>query len=239
VIEPDLAAEIKQKLPALPGDVVGINLKRKHIFMGRWIKHGGRYPLVMLRIWRRGRGRIENRWMDEHIVISNGRTITFDGGFADHNLRDITSFIDKHNQYATREAIEVLNQRLNFMPKEESSLTSGEASRQAAFKRAMKERLYNRIPFQFGAFGYFLLRYIFQCGFLDGKEGLIYHVLQGFWYRFLVGAKVEELSRVVAGLKDRSQIRLALARVTGLDLACNVEPQASDGTLTQRCGPNC
>jgi glycosyltransferase involved in cell wall biosynthesis len=73
IIESDLAAEIAAKLPALPADVAGINLNRKTIFLDRWIKHGGRYPMFLLRIWRRGQGRIENRWMDEHInqYISN------------------------------------------------------------------------------------------------------------------------------------------------------------------------
>src|SRR5262245_38330581 len=47
IIEADLAARIRDELPHLPDDVVGINLKRKHIFMGRWIRHGGRYPLVL------------------------------------------------------------------------------------------------------------------------------------------------------------------------------------------------
>src|SRR5690606_2603623 len=68
-IEPGLAAEIARTLPTLGTDVTGINLRRKHIFPGRWIRHGGRYPLILLRIWRRGRGRVEDRWMDEHVVI--------------------------------------------------------------------------------------------------------------------------------------------------------------------------
>jgi glycosyltransferase involved in cell wall biosynthesis len=217
VVEPDLAAEIAAKLPMLPADVVGINLKRKHIFMGRFIRHGGRYPLVLLRIWRRGHGRVEDRWMDEHLMVWGGRTVTFDGDFADHNLRDLSFFTDKHNKYATREAIDVLNQRLHFMP-QESSLSAQGGSRQAALKRAVKQRLYNRLPFQVSAVGYFLYRYLLQRGFLDGKEGLIYHALQGFWYRFLVGAKIEELSRAIAGLTDPGAIRAELARLTGLKL---------------------
>ena len=58
IIEPDLAREIADQLPLLPAEVVGVNLKRKHIFMDRWVRHGGRYPLVMLRLWRHGHGRI-------------------------------------------------------------------------------------------------------------------------------------------------------------------------------------
>lgn len=205
IIEPDLAREITEQLPQLPSDVVGVNLKRKHIFMDRWVRHGGRYPLVMLRLWRRGKGRVEDRWMDEHVVVSGGRTVTFSGGFADHNLHDLSYFTDKHNKYATREAIEVLNQRLALFARDEA-LNTRSASFQASFKRGVKERLYNRIPFTVSAPLYFAWRYIFQLGFLDGRSGLVYHFLQGCWYRFLVGAKVMELERAVAHLGDKAAV---------------------------------
>jgi glycosyltransferase involved in cell wall biosynthesis len=215
VIEADLAAKIRDELPTLADDIVGVNLKRKHIFLDRWIRHGGRYPLILLRIWRRGQGRIEDRWMDEHMVVWGGRTVTFEGGFADHNLNDLTFFTDKHNKYATREAIDVLNQRRNLF-QGDVDLPARRSSLQAAIKRFLKEKFYNRIPFQIGAPAYFLYRLIFQLGFLDGKEGIIYHGLQGLWYRFLVGAKVKELELAIAHLEDPAAIRAELRRLTGL-----------------------
>ena len=207
VIEPDLAKEICDKLPTLPSDVVGINLKRKHIFMGRWIRHGGRYPLLMLRIWRRGRAYVEDRWMDEHMVVSDGRTLIFDGGFSDWNLADLTFFIQKHNKYASREAVDVINQRRNLFPRPQN-LSSEGSSGQASLKRMLKERFYNRVPFQVSATLYFLLRYFIQLGFLDRREGLIYHFLQGYWYRFLIGAKILELERAIQHLDCKKRSRL-------------------------------
>jgi glycosyltransferase involved in cell wall biosynthesis len=191
LIEPDLVTEIKAKLPWLGPDIAGINLKRKHIFMGRWIRHGARYPLMLLRIWRRGQGRIERRWMDEHMIVWGGRTVTFDGGFSDHNLNDLTFFIEKHNKYATREAIDILNQKYGLFVRDDD-LSRESTSFQASVKRMIKEKIYNRLPFWAGPLGNFILRYVFQLGFLDGRAGLIYHFLQGGWYRFLVGAKVVE-----------------------------------------------
>ena len=223
IIEPDLAREITEQLPQLPADVVGVNLKRKHIFMDRWVRHGGRYPLVMLRLWRHGHGRVEDRWMDEHVVVWGGRTVTFNGGFADHNLHDLSYFTDKHNKYATREAIEVLNQRLNLFARD-GALNAHSASPQAALKRWVKERVYNRIPFTVSATLYFLWRYIFQLGFLDGRSGLVYHFLQGYWYRFLVGAKAMELERAVAHLSDKAAICAELSRLTGHRLVAQSEP---------------
>ncbi len=215
IIEPDLCSTLGAQLPRLDSDVVGVNLNRKHIFLGRWIRHGGRYPLVLLRILRRGHGRTENRWMDEHIIVWGGRIVTIDGGFADNNLNDLTFFTDKHNKYATREAIDRLNEEFGLFGRDDA-VSTGALSTQARMKRSLKERVYNHIPFGVGPLGYFLWRYIGQLGFLDGPEGLIYHFLQGFWYRFLVEAKVLEMRRAVSRLRDPAEIKAKLARLTGL-----------------------
>ncbi|HLY43606.1 MAG TPA: glycosyltransferase family 2 protein [Terracidiphilus sp.] len=214
VIEDDLADEIIARLPQFAADVTGVNLNRKTIFQGKFLKHGGRYPLWLLRIWRRGKAHIEDRWMDEHMVLDEGRAVNFRGGFADHNLHDLTFFIAKHNGYASREALDVLNRRMHLFGDPEPSLAAGSTARQASTKRFIKEAIYNRIPFEMSATAYFLYRYIFQLGFLDGRAGLVYHVLQGFWYRFLVGAKVRELKTIVRRAPNDAVMRSELARAT-------------------------
>ena len=42
---------------------------------------------------------------------------------------------------------------------------------------------------------YVFYRYVLRLGFLDGKQGFIFHVLQGFWYRLLVDINLDELRR--------------------------------------------
>jgi glycosyltransferase involved in cell wall biosynthesis len=214
IVEADLAEEIVGELTRLPRDVTGILLNRKTIFQGRFIRHGGRYPLTLLRIWRRGKARIEDRWMDEHIYLTEGRSTTFRGGFSDQSLIDLTAFTSKHNQYASREALDVLNQRFHLFD-QQAKLTEVSAARQAKFKRLMKESIYNRLPYEISAAAYFLYRYIFQMGFLDGRQGLVYHVLQGFWYRFLVGAKVRELETALRNAASEDELRSEIARLTG------------------------
>ncbi len=216
VIEPDLAQEIAVRLSGLPDDVTGVTLDRKHIFMGKWIRHGGRYPLTLLRVWRRGKARIENRWMDEHIYLLEGRSVRFAGGFADINLNDLTFFTDKHNRYATREAVEVLNRRHGLFAADERTLSDDLP--QARRKRALKEKVYNRLPLGTGPALYFIYRYVFQLGFLDGIEGAIYHGLQGFWYRFLVDAKIVELERQIRDLPTAAEKLDRLRGLTGLSL---------------------
>lgn len=215
VIEPDLAARIAAELPLQPADVAGISFARKHIFMGRWIRYGGRYPLMLLRLWRAGQGRVENRWMDEHVAVGGGRVITMPGGFADHNLHDLSAFIAKHNGYATLEAIDRLDERyaLGLSDTPEAAAMP----QQAGLKRWLKQRVYNRLPLGVGPLAYFLYRMIFRLGFLDGRAGLIYHALQGFWYRFLVDAKVLELEGELgkAGCQTAAERRALLSALTG------------------------
>ena len=214
IIEPDLAAVITARLPTLPADVAGVNFNRKHIFLGRWVKHGGRYPLILLRLWRTRQGRIEYRWMDEHVVVWGGRTVTFEGGFSDCNMNDLTFFTDKHNKYATREAIDVLARKYDLLPIDDA-LSSGSASRQARFKRVFKERIYNRLPLWGGPLLYFLYRAIVLGGIFDGSPGMIYHVLQGFWYRYLVNAKIYEYELGMADCRTRQDRLARLATLTG------------------------
>ena len=218
-VEADLANELNQRLADLPQDVTGIVLKLKQIFLDRWIRRGAQYPLKLLRIWRRGVGRIENRWMDEHMVLSHGRTTLFSGNMANHQLKDLTFFTQKHNHYATREALDILNQRYHLgFSEDRDTISSGQTSSQAAIKRWIKIHIYNRLPFWFGPTLYFFYRMFLRGGIFDGPEGIIYHVLQGFWYRFLVGAKVFELERSIAGLTTPEAIRAKLAAETGFKL---------------------
>lgn len=215
IIEPDLAEELQRDLPTLGEDVVAVNFKRKHVFMGRWIKHGGRYPLILLRLWRNGKGRVEDRWMDEHIVTWGGRTITARGGFADICLHDLGFFTDKHNKYATREALEILNARYGlFGHDKEQNLGSA----QARVKRFIKANIYNHMPIFLGPSLFFLYRYVAKLGFLDGREGLIYHFLQGYWYRFLVAAKVVELEQGLEHCSANADRLVRLRQLTGLKL---------------------
>jgi glycosyltransferase involved in cell wall biosynthesis len=192
-LTPELVSEINQKLPELSNDITGVILKRRVYFMNRWIKHGGYYPTYLLRLWRYGSGKYEERWMDEHVKLEHERTVTFDNDFVDDNLNNLTWWTNKHNNYATREAIDLLNIKYKFSSADGLNANLSEA--QDKRKRWLKENLYTFIPLFLRPFLYFIYRYIFKLGFLDGIPGLIWHFLQGFWYRFLVDAKVYDIER--------------------------------------------
>ncbi|WP_435418984.1 glycosyltransferase family 2 protein [Parerythrobacter aurantius] len=212
----DLVATLSGLLPGLDPATTAISLDRQHHFMGRWIRHGGRWPLRLLRIWRTGLGNIEQRWMDEHIVVEQGEILHVPGTFVDQNEHGLGYFTDKHNGYATREALDALIGKYGlFEACDGAALASTAQARRA---RAHKTGWYNRLPTGIGPLLYFLYRYICQLGFLDGKAGLIYHVLQGFWYRFLVDAKRVELEAAMADAGGMDAKIDALSAATGHDL---------------------
>lgn len=187
---PDLITEMQVKVPQLPCHVTGIELKRRHIFMERWMRRGT-YPVKILRLFRYGKAVCEQRLMDEHICLLEGTCVTFDNDFCDHNLHNLTWWITKHNGYAIREAVELLDIEFNLFPTHESLPMLAE---QAAKKRIRKQK-YARMPLFWRAFMYFFLRYIVKGGFLEGKEGFLWHFLQGWWYRTLVDAKIFEIKK--------------------------------------------
>ncbi|MER8710059.1 glycosyltransferase family 2 protein [Mesorhizobium sp. M1088] len=190
VVTSELACEIKARLSSLGSQSVGIFVSRRMKFLGRPIRYGGLFPIRVLRLFRLGYGHCENRWMDEHIIVT-GKTVAFNGEIIDDNLNSLTWWTQKHNSYASREVIDLLNLEYGFTSQETvAELKSGQ---QAAVKRWLKERVYVYLPRGFRACVYFLYRYVLRCGFLDGREGAIFHLLQGFWYRFLVDAKLYEV----------------------------------------------
>ena len=119
--------------------------------------------------------------------------------------------------YASREAIDALNQRLHLL-EPQVALTHESTAGQAKAKRFLKESVYNRLPFEISAALYFLFRYVIQLGFLDGRAGLIYHFLQAAWYRFLVGAKLREMELAAKSATTDEERRAVIARLSRQDL---------------------
>ena len=190
-LTPELAEELRYVLPKTSAEITGYQLKRRVFFMGRWIRHGGYYPTWLLRVWRRGVGTCEQRWMDEHMILSQGKIANLYNDIIDDNHKGLHFWVYKHNGYAEREIQDML---ATVSTSDDALLNKGQFS-QASQRRWVKKNLYRKSPLFIRAFCYFLMRYIIGLGFLDGMEGLIFHFLQGFWYRFLIDAKIYELRR--------------------------------------------
>ncbi len=189
-LTPELARELTSILSQPNENISGYYVKRRVFFMNQWIRHGGYYPIWLLRIWRNGRGRCEELWMDEHIKVHTGTLAQLSADIVDHNLNNLTWWIQKHNNYATREVIDLLNIKYNF--EEKTTVVPAFWGTQEQRTRFLKIK-YAGLPLFTRPVLYFFYRYLIKMGFLDGTKGLIWHVLQGFWYRFLVDAKVYEV----------------------------------------------
>lgn len=199
---PELVTELAAKANSWDDDVTGLIIKRRHMFMGRWMKRGT-YPVKLLRIFRYGKAVCEQRLMDEHIQLLSGRSVELDNDFVDHNLNDLSWFCHKHVNYAIREAVDLLDMEFNLTGAAESDANKN-ISRQALRKRMRKHR-YARQPLFWRSFAYFVYRYFFKLGCLEGREGFLWHFLQGWWYRTLVDAKIFEIKKACGN--DREKIR--------------------------------
>ena len=174
--------------------VNGIYVRRCIDFMGKPLLHGGWYPIYHLKIFRRGHGECENRWMNEHIRLYDGQFVTVDEGCqVDDNLNDLTWWTEKHNGYASREMIDMLLMEYELDEQKQSVVPKFFGTSEQR-KRWLKLR-YLKFPLFVRPFVNFFVRYICKVGFLDGKAGFVWHILQGFWYRMLVDAKIYEMKK--------------------------------------------
>lgn len=183
---PELKAEIQEVLPTLPDDVTGIYLKRRLIFLGRWIRHGTYYPTWILRIWRKGMARSERIALNEHMVVTGGRTLYLNNDLVDHDRYGLAEWVRKHKRYAPRHVRFLQEIKTPAGMELPPSLSGTQAQR----RRWTEANLYGRSPLFLRAFVYFLYRYILRLGFLDGARGLVFHVLHGLWYRLYVDAEI-------------------------------------------------
>lgn len=209
---PLLVSELKTALEETPPDVKGLSLRRRIVFMGKPIFWGGVFPLSVIRIFRNGHGRCEDRWMDEHIEVDGPVRSINKGELLDINLNPLATWIAKHNKYSTNEALEILNERYGVLPTHNTPKLSGETQ----FRRWLKEGVYYRVPSRLRPFIYFFYRYFIRFGFLDGARGTAFHILQGFWYRYLVELKVSEVIREME--LNEAPASVAVRTVLGVDV---------------------
>lgn len=204
-LTPELAREIAATMAGPVDGVDGFMLRRRTVFMGRWIRHGGHYPNYQLRLFRRTAGECEDRLYDQHFVV-RGKVETLRNDYIDVVASELATWSVRHIRWAGAEASELMRVGGAEGSRVPASLGAG----QIAQKRWLREKVYGRVPLFIRPFGYWVYRYFFRLGFLDGKEGLVFHFLQGFWYRFLIDAIIYERRSVMttqAGALSESTIR--------------------------------
>lgn len=169
-------------------DINGIVVRFEVNFLGKKLRHGGIYPFRKMIVYKKDKGYMEDRAMDEHIVLKEGQSVELKHDSYHRDYKDLNAWIDKHNKYSSRE---VKDYFLN------TNKESKQLNKSAKIKRFIKFNIYYKLPLGTRAHLYYLYRYYFKLGFLDGKEGKIFAFMQAYWYRFLVDAKIYEKERKI------------------------------------------
>lgn len=175
-ITEELAKEIKQKMN-YSECVDGYEMRWRVYFMGKWIRHGGTHKPYFLRMFRYGKGRVENKLMDEHILV-DGQVEKLSGDLIHYDYKGLDAWLNKHIWYSQLEL---------QMYETQQEITGGNINQKK------KRGFYYKLPMFLRARIYYWYRYYGQLGFLDGREGKIFIYLQAYWYRFIVDAKLYEI----------------------------------------------
>jgi glycosyltransferase involved in cell wall biosynthesis len=182
-----LTLALLQEIEALPAGagVNGFYLPRQMTFLGRPIRHGGMYPTWHMRLFRTGFGLCESRKYDQHFYVTEGATAQLKGDMIDDLRMPLTEWTFRHNRWSDAEVEELC-------AKESEGRIEARLSGNPVERKRYLRRLYNDTPLFVRPFVLFFYRYFLRLGFLDGTEGFIFYVLQTFWFRFLVDAKLFE-----------------------------------------------
>lgn len=189
-----LREEIVRALVGPTQEYSGYYLSFRNWFMGRWLRHGGLYPTWVLRLFRRSAGRFGRHGVSEHVML-DGRAGYLQCPFEHCDSKPLSDWIQKHNRYADLEAEEYLREK-SAASQEGASIPARARGSQAQRKHWVKLKVWNRLPLLIRPFLFFFRNYFIKGGFLDGREGFIYHVLWSFWVRFLIDVKILERQRL-------------------------------------------
>lgn len=192
-LTPELKREIALAIqdPHYDGYYISLRI----FFLGRELRHSGA-TFSKLSLFRRGKGHYECRLKDqdrsmadmevhEHVVVK-GRAAKLKHPLVHHNVASLSDYIHKHDAYSNWEAKVWLNGDANF-----EELTPSLTGTQAQRRRWLRRKFF---AFPGSSLAYFLYKFMFGLGFLDGVPGLIYCVFQGIQF-FHIKAKIYELKQ--------------------------------------------
>lgn len=191
IISTELAESIQQVIAENSQEIDGYLVRRLSYFLGHPIKYGHINPSWHLRLFKASKGFCEDRLYDQHFVVP-GKTKKLKGFLLDLQVTTIENWTASHNRWSSAEALEVFfkSEAEKNQAKTLPASLQGDLRMQ---KRWLKNNLYYRSPPLLRVFIFFIYSYFLRLGFLDGKTGLIYHVLQAFWFRFLTDSKIIEM----------------------------------------------
>lgn len=193
-ITPELRDEIVSLFTSRPEELAtfdGFFVRRRQVFRGKWIRHGAYYPIRQLLMYRLAKAHVDTAdFVDHHITVhGNLGNLKHDMVESNRKEEDISFWIDKHNRYAVLQAREELRRRRGEVAWQVRPRLFGTPDQQKVW---LKDR-WSHLPLYVRPFIYYFYRYFVRLGFLDGKQGFLFHFLQAFWYRLLVDINLDQL----------------------------------------------
>jgi len=192
IVTPELNRQLQDFQDEDHKHLDGIYFNRKNYFKGHWLQYGGYYPKYLLKMFRTGIGHSDlNENMDHRFVVP-GSTLTWKNGhILEENLKenDISFWISKHNRYSDLLASEEVERMNKLRIQTVNTDFWGNPDERTAWLK----NLWWQLPRFLRPFLYFTYRMIFQLGILDGRKGILFHFLQGFWFRIIVDVKIAEI----------------------------------------------
>ena len=176
-------------------DINGITMEALYYFLGKPIRHGIRKKRKML-IFRNGYGRMEDRHRDPYSILTGGRNVSIRSRFLHYDFKDLSTFIRRYNWYAGRELMDYLEGRRL------AGAEGEQLDRRLQAQRKKKFGVYYKAPRFLRCYLWFLYNYIFRLGFLDGREGFLYHYYECLWYRMLVDSRILEYEKTGVGPEE-------------------------------------
>jgi glycosyltransferase involved in cell wall biosynthesis len=175
----------------------GYYLNRRVYFLGKWIRHGGKYPDWNLRLFKHQKGRYENlsteeirntgdNEVHEHVILE-GPAGKLKNDMEHMDFKDIYHWLDRHNRYSNWEARVYLNM---LTGKDDSATIGANLFGDAVQRKRFLRKVWVWLPFKPTL--RFILFYFIRLGFLDGKAGYVYARLIS-QYEYQIGVKLYEL----------------------------------------------
>lgn len=189
-VTPELKAELEALFARPEIRENGFYIRRKQIFRGRWIRWGGYGRKHLLKLFRRGRGELDTVEQDTRVYVQ-GPVGRLRAPLEEWNRKEeaILFYLAKHLRYAEAFAQEEVRRRREKLAWKTRPRLFGTPDQRVLW---LKTRYY-RLPLFVRPFLYFVYRYVFRLGLLDGKEGFLFHFLQAFWFRLVVDVRLREL----------------------------------------------
>ena len=189
ILTEELKKKMSEKINIENHEISGISFNRKVRFFNKDINFGGVSPHKTLRLWQANKGKCEEAWMDEQIIV-NGKVQHINEYLIDSNLNGFSWWLEKHKKYAIREAI-------NFLINKKNMNQSMQPEDQSKINKYYKLKVYYKLPIFIRPFLLFIYNYFLKLGFLSSWQGLVFYFFQVMWFRLMVDVNIHQIEKII------------------------------------------